>query len=380
MGPGILKRAVLCVLTCWALGASAQQAASPKELQRLKSAITALQQDLGKHRGEHSALQKQLQSNEVAIGNLSRQIDRNAAQIRTLEQELGELRTRQRDLALARTKQQTLIAAQLRSAYQLGQEKNLKVLLNQQDPARISRAMTYVDYLNRARLDAIAEFSSTIDELAKLEPAIQSRTLGLAQTGEQLAAEKEQLASQQNSRRQTLASLSATIQSKDAQLKQHQQDRQRLENLLNTVEDVATTFATMDDAKPFASRKGKMSWPTKGKIVTRFGSRRHDGGLRSQGVEIRASKGSSVTAVHHGRVVFADWFGGQGLLLIIDHGDGFMSLYGHNQSLLKETGDWIHTGEIVATVGDSGGRSEAGLYFEIRQKGKASNPAQWCRS
>jgi septal ring factor EnvC (AmiA/AmiB activator) len=380
MGPGILKRAVLCVLTCWALGASAQQAASPKELQRLKSAITALQQDLGKHRGEHSALQKQLQSNEVAIGNLSRQIDRNAAQIRTLEQELGELRTRQRDLALARTKQQTLIAAQLRSAYQLGQEKNLKVLLNQQDPARISRAMTYVDYLNRARLDAIAEFSSTIDELAKLEPAIQSRTLGLAQTGEQLAAEKEQLASQQNSRRQTLASLSATIQSKDAQLKQHQQDRQRLENLLNTVEDVATTFATMDDAKPFASRKGKMSWPTKGKIVTRFGSRRHDGGLRSQGVEMRASKGSSVTAVHHGRVVFADWFGGQGLLLIIDHGDGFMSLYGHNQSLLKETGDWIHTGEIVATVGDSGGRSEAGLYFEIRQKGKASNPAQWCRS
>ena len=240
--------------------------------------------------------------------------------------------------------------------------------------------MTYVDYFNKARQLEIEQFSANITELEQLEPEIASNSAALKQTGERLATEKQKLGQQQQSRQKTLASLSRNIASKDAQLQQHKKDHARLETLLNTVEDVATSFATMDDAQPFASRKGKMKWPAQGKLVNRFGRRQQDGGLKSQGVEIRAKSGNSITAIHHGRVVFADWFVGQGLLIIIDHGDGYMSLYGHNQSLLRETGDWIHTGEPIATMGNSGGRSNTALYFEIRHKGKPSNPASWCRS
>jgi septal ring factor EnvC (AmiA/AmiB activator) len=123
-----------------------------------------------------------------------------------------------------------------------------------------------------------------------------------------------------------------------------------------------------------------MDWPVAGKVVSHFGRPRSEGGLRWQGAQIEAAEGTEVRAIHHGRVVFADWFRGQGLLIIIDHGDGYMSLYSHNKSLLRETGDWVTVGEPIATIGNSGGLSEYGLYFEIRHRGKASNPARWCAS
>lgn len=375
-----LKNALLFLLACFALTATAQQDASREDLQRLESAINSLQRELGQHRGKYNDLQSRLKKNEVAIGKLSARIHRNVQTQSRLGEELTQLRARQRELSALRDKQQVLIGAQMRSAYQLGNEKTLKVLLNQEDPAQVSRALTYVDYFNRARLQAIDQFNNTLTELRELRPGIESKTSALKHSEQSMAAEKLKLSTQQHARQQTLASLNQTIQSKDAQLQQHNKDRARLEALLNTVEDVAKTFATIDDAQPFASRKGKMKWPAAGRIVNRFGGRRQQGGLRWQGVEIRANSGNSVKAIHHGRVVFADWLGGQGLLIVIDHGDGYMSLYGHNQSLLRQTGDWIRTGEAIATVGDSGGRNQPGLYFEIRQKGVARNPAGWCRS
>lgn len=362
------------------MGATAQQEASQQDLDKLEAAITKLQRDLGAHRGQHSKLQKQLRASELAIGQVNASIRNNQARQRSLEAQLDSLRQRQRQLEADRSNQQALIAAQMRSAYQLGNEKSLKVLLNQEDPAKISRAMAYVDYFNRARLAEVETFSNTIDELQALEPTIAEKMQALEQTGDQLAGEKRELDRQLASRQQTLASLSRTIAGTDAQLQQREKDRKRLEALLNTVEDISANFAGMDDAQPFAQRKGKMGWPADGRIVNRFGTRRHQGGLQWQGVEIRAAEGENVRAIHHGRVVFADWLGGQGLLIIIDHGDGYLSLYGHNQTLLRETGDWIRSGEPIATVGDSGGRSQPGLYFEIRHKGVARNPGQWCDS
>jgi septal ring factor EnvC (AmiA/AmiB activator) len=374
------RQAVFLLLVLFAHTGTAQQDANPQDLKRLESAIEDLQRELGRHRGKYGALEAQLRKNEVAIGNLSTLIRANRKKQAALEQELTSLRSRRRQLEQDRNKQQVLIAAQLRSAYQLGQEKTLKVLLNQEDPALISRALTYVDYFNKARMREIDQFNNTLTELRALEPAIVEKSATLKQTGQQLATEKSTLGHQQKARQQTLASLSQTIKTKDAQLQQHEKDQARLEALLNTVEDVAASFASMEDARPFGSLKGKMKWPARGKIVNRFSRRRQHGGLKWQGVEIRGKEGNKITAIHHGRVVFADWLGGQGLLIVIDHGDGYMSLYGHNQSLLHETGDWIRTGEIIATMGNSGGRSQTGLYFEIRHKGKARNPAGWCRS
>ena len=376
----MFKKAGFLLLVLFALTATAQQDASPQDLKRLESAIEALQRELGRHRGKYSTLEAQLKKNEVAIGELSARIRANRKKQDSLEQELTALRSRRRQLEQDRNKQQVLIAAQLRSAYQLGQQQTLKVLLNQEDPTLVSRAMTYVDYFNKARLREIEQFNNVISELGTLEPAIVEKSATLKQTGQQLATEKSTLRQQQQARQQTLASLSQTIKSKGAQLQQHEKDQARLEALLNTVEDIAASFASTEDAKPFGSRKGKMKWPARGKIVNRFGRRRQHGGLKWQGVEIRGSEGNNITAIHHGRVVFADWLGGQGLLIVIDHGDGYMSLYGHNQSLLHETGDWIHAGETIATMGNSGGRSQTGLYFEIRHRGKARNPASWCRS
>lgn len=375
-----MKKAGLFFLAWIAFAATAQQDTSQQDLDRLESAIDALQRELGQHRGKHDALQAQLRKSEVAIGKVNTRIRHNSAKQRSLKKELAGLRDRQRQLEQNRNKQQVLIAAQLRSAYQLGQQKTLKVLLNQEDPALISRAMTYVDYFNRARMAEIEQFNNTITELRELTPGIQAKSNELNQTGQALEEEKRKLARQRQARQQTLASLSRTIDDKNARLQQNKKDRAGLESLLNTVEDVAATFASIDDAQPFANRKGKMKWPASGRIANRFGARRQQGGLRWQGVEIRADEGNKVNAIHHGRVVFADWLGGQGLLIIIDHGDGYMSLYGHNQSLLRETGDWIRSGETIATVGESGGRNRPGLYFEIRHKGVARNPAGWCGS
>jgi len=351
-----------------------------QDLYRLEQAIAQLQAKLSRWRDEHSALQQQLRDAELAIGELSQQIAANDAVRDRLAQELGTLRSRLRTLAERRQHQEVLIAAQLRAAFQLRKEKPVKVLLNQQDPALISRAMTYVAYLNRARAQQIAAFSATIDELAATEADIAKKSEAVASLTRELTRQKAVLDLQQSARQQTLAGLNKAIRSDSEQLRQHQEDRQRLEALLNTVEDVATSFAATEDARPFPERKGKMKWPAQGKVINHFGSTRNSGGLRWQGVVIQAPRSSRVHAIHHGRVVFANWFRGQGLLLIIDHGDGYMSLYGHNESLLRQTGDWVKAGEPIATIGASGGQSDHGLYFEIRHKGKASNPSKWCRS
>jgi len=156
-------------------------------------------------------------------------------------------------------------------------------------------------------------------------------------------------------------------------------DRSQLERLLDAVEQSIANLEIPSDYRPFHKLKGKLHWPTKGKISKRFGSSRSGSNLRWQGVTLTAKEGSEVNAIHHGRVVFADWFRGSGLLIIIDHGDGYMSLYGHNQSLLIEPGDWVTVGEQIATVGNSGGKKHAGLYFEIRHKGQPTDPRHWCK-
>lgn len=366
------------VLLC--AGSISQADNNQQSLEQLKGAIKSLQKELSGYRDKQSNLQKQLKTSEIAIGKLSRQISTNQRELKQLERELVSLKQRRRELEVSRAEQQALIADQVRIAYQLGREQTLKVILNQEDPAKLSRAMAYVNYFNDARMTRIAAFNNTIEELNQIEPEILATRDRIASTASTLKKRKERLSAEHKSRKQTLARLDETIRSKNAELKQRENDRKRLEALLNTVEDFSGSFATAEEVKPFSSRKGKMRLPTKGKVVNRFGARRSTGGLRWQGIEIRASEGSTVKAIHHGRVVFADWFRGQGLLIIIDHGDGYMSLYAHNQSLLRQTGDWVQAGEPLATVGSSGGQSQNALYFEIRHNGKPTNPMAWCRT
>ena len=188
----------------------------------------------------------------------------------------------------------------------------------------------------------------------------------------------------QAQRKQTLAKINTTISSKDKELQDLLEDRKQLQALLAKVARASTSFAAAPSYVPlpnagekFSSRRGQLPWPTQGRITHGFGSSQIEGQLQWNGVLISASSGQQVTAVHYGRVVFADYFRGQGLLVIVDHGEGYLSLYAHNQHLLKKAGDAVKAGEPIASVGDTGGQNETGLYFEIRYQGKAVNPAEW---
>lgn len=372
----------LALATCLALAAGAALAApkaSEADLKKLKKNISELQQQIGKDRSQHRSLQKTLRESEISIGLLKQKATRVQADLARLEAELQALNEQSDELDRARLDQQRLITQQVVAAYRIGRERKLKVLLNQEKPDRVARALTYYDYFNRARADYVTQYQQTIDALDAIKPEISTRADALLAVRDRLLKQQNEIRAQQAQRQQTLQKLASSIQNKDAQLKKLEKDSKELERLVFAVDQTINNLKIPADYRPFRAARGSMPWPSQGNIINNFGSARA-GGLRWQGVMIAGREGAPVHAVHHGRVVFADWFRGKGLLMIIDHGDGYMSLYAHNQSLLKQTGDWVRAGEQIASVGMSGGLSRASLYFEIREKGAPSDPKRWCRA
>lgn len=350
-----------------------------EQLKALKNRIQSVQRELNSSREKRSSEQKALREVETRLGQLQRQLRDSARALSEQNAQLEELAARKRKLTAQRQNQQQLIEKQILAAYQLGQEKKLKMLLNQESPETINRALVYYDYFNRARAQQIEQYRQTIDELTALEPAIQSKSAELNETRQTLKRQEAKLAEQQAQRQATLAALDSRINSRDQKLQAMHAEQDDLLKLLQAIEEEVASISLPDSYSPFHTLKGKLPWPAAGKHLNRFGSSRDGSALTWNGIEIAARKGSDVKAIHHGRVVFSDWLRGAGLLIIIDHGGGYMSLYGHNESLLYETGDWVKAGDAIATVGNSGGRSSASLYFEIRKNGSPTNPAGWCR-
>jgi septal ring factor EnvC (AmiA/AmiB activator) len=370
---------LFCLFLMWLVSLPSFAAqASQKDLDTLNRNINELQQQLSSIKGKRSELRKTLRNSEVSIGSLQSSIRDLQGQLNSHKNELKTLQARRGKLLQAKQDQQQLISRQVLAAYQMGRQKKLKVLLNQQEPEKLSRALTYYDYFNRMRNEQIESYIATLEELDEIEPAIAAKTIALQETHDGFVAQRQQLTIQQSQREKTLLRLEATIRDKDQELKRKQKDSKKLQALMEAVEETIAILDIPSDYRPFKALKGKMSWPIKGKLLNRFGSSR-GADLRWQGVMISAKEGTAIKAIHHGRVVFSDWFRGKGLLMIIDHGDGFMSLYAHNQSLLRETGDWVHAGETIATLGNSGGLQQAALYFEIRHQGNPTDPRQWCR-
>lgn len=230
-----------------------------------------------------------------------------------------------------------------------------------------------------SRQQAIDNYQQTLNQLAALEPQLAAQAQRLDQSRQRLDQQHRQLRERKRERDQTLKRLNATIDAKDQQLARTEADRKHLEALLAEVVRALSDTALGLSGDAFGSRKGKLRWPTQGKPANRFGGRRAGNSLLWTGITLRAPEGREVTAIHQGRVVFSDYMRGQGMLLIIDHGDNYLSLYAHNQTLYKEVGDWVAEGELIARVGNSGGEQQAGLYFEIRHQGKPVNPSLWCR-
>lgn len=351
---------------------------SAKDLEILKSRIHGVQEKLNTLHGEARTQEQDLRRAEVAIGRINDDIRRTETDIRAQNSKLLKLRDERQQLEASRSHQQTLMKAHLREAWQLGRAQRLRVLFNQEHPETLSRHMTWYRYFNEARAAQVERYQQTIARLDSIEPDIVAATAALETARNRLMSEQEALAVQQQARKQALAALKRDIHSADTELGRLNRERSELETLLRAVEDSIANLTLPSDATPFAKARGRLPWPVAGRMAHSYGSARGSN-MRWQGVLIRANSGQPVQAIHHGRVVFADWFRGLGLLVIIDHGDEYLSLYAHNQSLLKEVGEWASAGEPVATVGTSGGQAEAGLYFEIRHRGKPENPTRWCR-
>ncbi len=344
-------------------------------LEELQEQITALQRRIDRRDNKRSALSEELEQREQAQAEIGRKVAGLEEEVETLEQERRQLNRRRRELEQARETQQEQVSRELATAYRLGREEPLKLLLNLEQPDELMRTLRYYRYFLEARSDKLAEYRATLDELTDVEQAIADNQQRLARNLESLAEQKRALEKAQQQRRQVLARLEEELASEQEQLEKMNRERSELEEILAALE-AAVQDLEAPDTEPFPEHKGELSWPVTGKVLQAFGSRRA-ANIPWRGWLMAAEEGEGVRSVHGGRVVFADYMRGHGLVLIIDHGDSYLSLYAHNQVLLKESGDWVRAGEAVARVGRSGGLSDSALYFEIRHNGQPQDPKVW---
>ena len=348
------------------------------ELQALEDEITKFRKMLESTQGERSKLERNLEGNEKAISDIIKRIESMKEALNKGEDKLSSLSIQQRKLQADKVAQQDKISQQVRAAFELGKQPYLKVVLNQQDPNKLSRMVNYYDYFNQARLAEISQYETTLEQLKNIGEAINQQNAQLKSNRLQLQQERDGLLAVQSENKQVLAALVREIAETGTLLDKRLADREQLEQLMTSIAAGITNLSAPADARPFAEMKGNLLLPVTGKISQKFGNRRSDGKLRWNGVFIAADEGEPVHAVHYGRVVFSDWLRGFGLLIIVSHGEGFMSLYGHNQVLYRQAGDWVSAGDMIANVGNTGGQQEYGLYFEIRSAGKPSDPQLWC--
>ena len=350
---------------------------SEQQLQQLRKDISSLQSWLTQARGEQSQLQDRLRSTETQIGQLVTRIEANTREAAELEQRLSRLRVEQVELQTQLDQQSGYLRQQIRSAYSMGRQEYLKVLLNQQEPDRVARLLRYYDYINKERTEQIEKYLGIARQLQTVQSEIITRGQTLDQVRRALQERRNELLAEQQQRQQLVVQLSREIAGRDDELQKLQADQKRLEQLLTAVTEAIVRLPPPRDAQPFQQMRGKLPWPVKGRVLSAFGSSQHNNRLINRGMVIQASEGTEIHAIHGGRVVFADWLRGFGFMIIIDHGDGFMSLYGHNQILRKQTGDWVNGGEAIATAGATGGQQQNGLYFEIRKAGQPLDPVSW---
>ena len=406
--------------------AADQRAQTKQEIAQAAKDIAELKKQLSKIQQEKSSAEQELKKTETEIGELEKQVNDLQQQEKKTEQELDLLDKQKKKLHGSRLEQQKLIAIQARAAYQAGQQEPLRLLLNQQQPEKFSRNLTYYQYIGKARQQQINEFNETIRQITNISAQITEQQNNLAEQRASLLSKQESLKILRQQRQQKVASLSQQQRKETRSLSTRQADQAALNKVLQTIEatlarqaqeareaerkrqrliaeqqrqqaeqlldkqpqpttgkqpqsPMVSTAITHNGGK-FTTVRGKLPWPVNGRLIARFGSPRGDTRSKWDGVLISSQAGTQVRAIHPGRVVFADWLRGAGLLVIVDHGDGYLSLYGHNQSILSRPGDMVQTGQAISTVGNTGGQDQAALYFAIRQKGKPADPTQWCRT
>ncbi|KEA63610.1 Lipoprotein NlpD [Marinobacterium lacunae] len=353
----------------------ADKQATEAQIQSLKREIGQLQKGIEQQKGEQKKQERALRDSEKRIGEVSAQLSALNDELAGLDADLGTLNEREAALEQQLKASGQRVQEQLRAQYREGRQPQLQLMLSEQDPARVERLLYYYDQLNAKLIEQLKVYRTQLEALQSTRTQAATTNEKIVQKRAELEQQKQALSSAREARAASLAKIKASLQEDRRKLADLESNRKQLESLLvKIVESIKRArLETADQA--FATLKGKLNWPVDGKLVRRFGDKVN--GLSYEGVLIQSGTGQEVHAVHGGRVVFADWLRGYGLLLIIDHGDGYMSLYGHNQSLLRETGSWVRPGAVIATTGESGGYEQAGLYFAIRHGGRSIDPGQW---
>lgn len=384
--PGFTCRVLLISsMLLWAAALPAQQEEETVqeksvELESVRSRIRDLQTGIQAAQGEADRLQKDIQTNERDAVSVRERLNEIENEINTRVVKLAGLNVDRTAREKSLTGERQLMAQQIRAAYKIGRNDYLKLLLNQEDPDLVGRMLVYYDYYNRARGERIDKINKSLQEINLLKENIQSEKKKLDGLRDEQLNKLEEFTTSRASRSESIARLQAYISDQGKQLQLLQRNEQEIETLVNQLRRQENIVKSFEEVPPFNSLRGKLKWPVAGKIGARYGNSRKGGKLKWQGVLIRAASGVDVHAVSTGKVVFADWFRNLGLLIIIDHGNGYMSLYGHNERLLKKVGDWVLVEESIAKVGDTGGQEHPNLYFEIRSSGAPVDPALWCKS
>lgn len=396
----VAARIVATVAVVFAMGVSlglsapAEAAKSPTpaqkeaELRKLNDRIEKVRKSVNDDVQKRDKLSVQLREAELGVAEARKNLDEIRAQRLTAEARLRELEQqqaqRERDLQGERAE----LAGELRAAYVNGREEQLKLLLNQEDPATIGRMMAYYGYFGRARADRIRGIRDKLEHLALVREKIaaeKTRLEGLEQEREQKVVS---LKTSQEERARAVSAIDRQIKTRGGEIKRMQSQAASLEKLIGelrkAIEEAERAAAAkrgsreVAKAPPFEPLRGKLPWPVQdGKVLARFGQARAGGSLRWQGMLIGTDRGARVRAPYAGRVVYGDWLPGMGLMLVLDHGGGYMSLYGHNEEIFRKVGDTVAAGDVIGAVGDTGGHAQPALYFEVRRGRTPVDPQIW---
>jgi septal ring factor EnvC (AmiA/AmiB activator) len=347
-----------------------------RELERVRERISDLKQSMDRAANERDRLTSELQELEVAISEQRMRIKEIEREQRYAEKKKLVLDADMAEREAHLDKESEELAAQIRAAYMSGSQEKIKLLLNQRDPATLGRLMAYYRYINDYRADNIAAVMEEIERLSELRSLIAAEEARLTSLASSRYAELTALNNSQEERQVLLTSLKRKIASEGQEVDKLAAEETDLTRLIAELTSILSDYPISSE-QPFSQHKGKLTWPVAGTLIHDFGQPRVGGKIKWNGVVLAAPRGREVRAVYHGRVAFADWLAGMGLLVIVDHGEGYMTLYGYNETILKNAGDWVAPGDVIATVGESGGQSQPSVYFELRKGTKPVNPRQW---
>lgn len=346
------------------------------ELEEVRARISELKVSMDESAAARDRLTGELQEAEVVIASkrirlqeLERERDYSTRKKNALDAQLAE-----REAELDEESRE--LASQVRAAYMSGSQERIKLLLNQRDPATLGRLMAYYGYLNDYRAENIDAVTGHIRELAEIRGQVAAEEARIAALARERYAELTELNVAQEERQALLVSLRERLADEGREVERLAAQEEDLSRLIAELTSILSDYPIRSE-EPFSEHRGRLTWPVAGTLLHDFGQPRVSDSVRWNGVVLGAPRGREVRSIYHGRVVFSDWLAGMGLLVVVDHGEGYMTLYGYNETLLKNTGDWVAPGDVIATVGDSGGQAAAALYFEIRRGTRPVNPREW---